>query len=56
MIEELGEKEHNYKDQILAALNSAGLPGPPYTWEGARKASNFYFTSLLFVACFLSCF
>ena len=33
-----------YKVHVLNSLNSAGIGGPPYTWEGVRKAStNFLF-------------
>jgi len=40
---ENGLKETTYQTRLVDALNSIGLPGDAYTWEGTRKASVFSF-------------
>lgn len=40
-----------YKATVLEALNSTGLPGGRYTWDGVRKAS----TNFLCFYCVCSC-
>ncbi|KAB5585789.1 hypothetical protein GE09DRAFT_1048832 [Coniochaeta sp. 2T2.1] len=43
---ETGKTEAEFKEEILEELNTTGLPGGQYTWEGARKASTHLFPHL----------